>query len=79
MHDVIAALGVILAAGVSSIAAVLVARLRVENGTASGLLASIDRRTQRIEERFLDHTDRLGKHEARLDDHSHRINRLEKK
>lgn len=79
MHDVIAALGVIFAAGVSGLAAVLVARLRVENGAVTDLLRSIDKRTLRIDTRLFDHAEKIGRHSEKLGDHEHRIGKLERK
>ena len=58
----------IAAAGISALAAVLVARLRIENtsqhGTSVELLRSIDERTQRLEDRLVDHSERLARLEG---------------
>ncbi len=58
----------IAAAGISALAAILVARLRVENttqhGTSVELLRSIDERTQRLEDRLVEHSERLARLEG---------------
>lgn len=58
----------IAAAGISALAAILVARLRIENttqhGTSVELLRSIDERTQRLEDRLVEHSERLARLEG---------------
>jgi len=62
------AIAAIAAAGISAIAAILVARLRIENSSQHGasieLLRSIDSRTQRIEDRVSDQGERLARLEV---------------
>jgi len=72
MPELVASVGIIAAATISAISAVLVAKLRIDyrsiNGTQVDLLKVIDERTTRIEERVNDHGERIatieGRHEA---------------
>ena len=72
MPEIVASVGIIAAATISAISAVLVAKLRIDyrsvNGTQVDLLTVIDERTTRIEERVNDHGERIaaieGQHAA---------------
>ena len=72
MPELVASVGIISAASISAISAVLVARLRLDyrtqNGTQVDLLREINKRTTRIEDRVNDHGERIatieGQHAA---------------
>jgi len=67
--ELVASVGIISAASISAISAVLVARLRLDyrnqNGTQVDLLREINKRTTRIEERVNDHGERIATIEGR--------------
>jgi hypothetical protein len=67
--ELVASIGIISAASISAISAVLVARLRLDyrnqNGTQVDLLREINKRTTRIEERVNDHGERIATIEGR--------------
>lgn len=69
MPELVASIGIISAASISAISAVLVARLRLDyrnqNGTQVDLLREINKRTTRIEERVNDHGERIATIEGR--------------
>ena len=69
MPEIVASVGIIAAATISAISAVLVAKLRIDyrsiNGTQVDLLTVIDERTTRIEERVNDHGERIATIEGR--------------
>ena len=72
MPELVASIGIIAAATISAISAVLVARLRLDyrnqNGTQAvqvDLLREINRRTTRIEDRVNDHAERIATIEGR--------------
>ena len=71
MPELVASVGIISAATISAISAVLVARLRLDyrtqNGTQVDLLREINRRTTRIEDRVNDHAERIATIEGRQD------------
>ena len=74
MPELVASIGIISAATISAISAVLVARLRLDyrnqNGTQAvqvDLLREINRRTTRIEDRVNDHAERIATIEGRQD------------
>ena len=71
MPELVASIGIIAAATISAISAVLVARLRLDyrnqNGTQVDLLHEINRRTTRIEDRVHDHAERIATIEGRQD------------
>ncbi len=69
MPELVASVGIIAAATISAISAVLVAKLRIDyrsvNGTQVDLLKVIDERTTRIEQRVNDHGERIATIEGR--------------
>ena len=69
MPELVASVGIIAAATISAISAVLVAKLRIDyrsiNGTQVDLLKVIDERTTRIEQRVNDHGERIAAIEGR--------------
>ena len=72
MPELVASIGIISAATISAISAVLVARLRLDyrnqNGTQAvqvDLLREINKRTTRIEDRVNDHGERIATIEGR--------------
>ena len=71
MPELVASIGIISAASISAISAVLVARLRLDyrnqNGTQVDLLREINRRTTRIEDRVNNHAERIATIEGRQD------------
>ena len=69
MPELVASIGIIAAASISAISAVLVARLRFDyrsqNDIEVDLLREINKRTTRIEDRVNDHGERIATIEGR--------------
>ena len=69
MPELVASIGIISAASISAISAVLVARLRFDyrsqNDIEVDLLREINKRTTRIEDRVNDHGERIATIEGR--------------
>ncbi len=69
MPELVASVGIIAAASISAISAVLVARLRFDyrsqNDIEVDLLREINKRTTRIEDRVNDHGERIATIEGR--------------